>query len=68
MEHLSWGGLEHRYGRVAHVLLEDENLSDEELARQAEVDVVTARYCRIAFIEVREALRLKGWRAPRRRT
>jgi hypothetical protein len=49
-------------------LLEDENLSDEELARQAEVDVVTARYCRIAFIEVREALRLKGWRAPRRRT
>ena len=64
MENLPWGGLEHRYGRVARILLEGENISEEELARQAEMDVVTARYCRIAFIEVREALRLKGWRAP----
>ena len=64
MEDLSWGGLEYRYGRIAHILLEDENLSDEELARQAKVDVVTARYCRVAFVEIREALRLRGWRAP----
>ncbi len=64
MTRQSRGGRERRYGRVARILLDDENLPDEELAKRADVDVDTAKYCRLAFNEIREALRSKGWCPP----
>lgn len=62
MRRESRGSHVRRYGRVARILIEDESLSDTELAKRADVNVQTAQYCRLAFNEVREALRVDGWR------
>lgn len=72
MKHQSRGGRENRYRRAADVLLEHEEtrtdkareLTDEALAKQADIGLKTARYCRAAFSAIRDALLLKGWRPP----
>jgi len=63
MKSQSRGGRKNRYRRAADVLLENEELTDEALAKQADLSLGTARYCRDAFEAVREALRSKGWRS-----
>jgi hypothetical protein len=50
--------------RFADAFLNDENLTDEAVAKQADVSIRTATYCRDGFNAIREALLLKGWRPP----
>jgi hypothetical protein len=61
MKRESRGGRTRRYGRVARVLLENDALPDEELARRADVHINTVKYCREAFTEIREAFVNHGW-------
>jgi hypothetical protein len=63
MEHLSRGRRERRYGRAARILLDDENISDEQLANKlADMDEATASYCRLAFNEIKQVMIENGWR------
>lgn len=62
MKYQSRGGRENRYGQAASVLLDDENLSVEELAKRADMNVPTARYCLSAFKGIKEAMIKRGWR------
>jgi hypothetical protein len=45
----SRGGRKNRYGRFAEAYLDNEKLTDEALAKEADMSVGTARYCRAAF-------------------
>jgi hypothetical protein len=64
MKQQSRGGRKNRYGRFAEAFLNNEKLTVEALAKQADVSIGTAKYCRAAFNAIREALLLKGWRPP----
>ena len=63
-QHQSRGGRLLRYGRAAQILVDDEKLSDAELAKRADMKESVAKYCRLAFTEIREVLRNKGWQPP----
>jgi mannose/fructose/N-acetylgalactosamine-specific phosphotransferase system component IIB len=60
----SRGGRWRRYGRAAQILIDNDDISDEELAKKADMKESVAKYCRVAFNEIRQVLLNKGWQPP----